>query len=47
MAFMTIVNYRYVSVLWTDPTGRKMLWYGAGMIVIGVLWIRKVIHIRV
>ena len=47
MAFMAIVNPRYVSVLWTDPTGIKMLWYGAGMILIGVLWIRRVIHIRV
>jgi tight adherence protein B len=47
MAFMTIVNPRYVSVLWTDPTGIKMLWHGAGMILIGVLWIRRVIHIRV
>jgi len=47
MAFMAIVNPRYVGVLWTDPTGVKMLWYGAGMILIGVLWIRRVIHIRV
>ena len=47
MAFMTVVNTRYVSVLWTDPSGIKMLWYGAGMIVIGVLWIRRLIHIRV
>lgn len=47
MVFMAIVNPRYVSVLWTDPTGVKMLWYGAGMILIGVLWIRRVIHIRV
>ena len=47
MIFMALVNPRYVSVLWTDPTGIKMLWYGAGMILIGVLWIRKVIHIRV
>ncbi len=47
MFFMAMVNPRYVSVLWTDPTGIKMLWYGAGMILIGVLWIRKVIHIRV
>ena len=45
--FMAIANYAYVSVLWTDPAGITMLWYGAGMILIGVLWIRKVIHIRV
>jgi tight adherence protein B len=47
MAFMAVVNTEYVSVLWTDPAGVKMLWYGAGMILIGVVWIRRVIHIRV
>ncbi|MES2316968.1 MAG: type II secretion system F family protein [Pseudomonadota bacterium] len=47
MAFMAAVNPQYVSVLWTDPAGIKMLWYGAGMILVGVLWIRRVIHIRV
>ncbi|MBC7685155.1 MAG: type II secretion system F family protein, partial [Bdellovibrionales bacterium] len=47
MAFMAVVNTKYVSLLWTDPTGIKLLWYGMGMIVIGVLWIRRLIHIRV
>ncbi len=47
MFFMAVVNPKYVSVLWTDPAGIKMLWYGAAMIMIGVLWIRRVIHIRV
>ena len=47
MAFMAVVNTKYVSVLWTDPAGIKMLWYSLGMIFVGVLWIRRVIHIRV
>jgi tight adherence protein B len=47
LIFMTTVNPRYVSVLWTDPAGIKMMWYGVGMIVIGVVWIRRLIHIRV
>ena len=47
MAFMIVMNPRYVSVLWTDPVGVKMLGYGALMILVGVLWIRRVIHIRV
>ncbi|MES2015351.1 MAG: type II secretion system F family protein [Pseudomonadota bacterium] len=47
MLFMALVNPKYVSVLWTDPAGIRMLWYGAGMILVGVLWIRRVIHIRV
>ncbi|WP_426207653.1 type II secretion system F family protein [Massilia sp. TWP1-3-3] len=47
MLFMMIANPKYVSVLWTDPMGIKMLWWGAAMILIGVLWIRRLIHIRV
>ncbi len=47
MAFMMVVNPSYVSLLWTDPVGIKMMWCSAGMILIGVLWIRRVIHIRV
>ena len=47
MAFMAAFNPRYVSVLWTDPAGVTMLWYSAFMILIGVLWIRRLIHIRV
>ncbi|MES2898650.1 MAG: type II secretion system F family protein [Pseudomonadota bacterium] len=47
MVFMTIMNPKYVSVLWTDPTGIKMIWYGIGMIIVGVVWIRRLIHIRV
>ncbi|HEX8477076.1 MAG TPA: type II secretion system F family protein [Telluria sp.] len=47
MATMLVVNPTYVAVLWTDPTGVRMLWYAAGMIVFGVFWLRKVIRIRV
>ena len=47
MLFMTLVNPKYVSLLWTDPTGIKMLWASAGMILIGALWIRRLVHIRV
>ena len=45
--FMLIANPEYVSTLWTDPFGIQMLWVSAGLIVIGVLWIRRIIHIRV
>lgn len=47
MGFMLAVNRTYVSILWTDPLGIQMLWYGAGMMIVGVLWIRRVIHLRV
>ncbi|MET3131784.1 tight adherence protein B [Oxalobacteraceae bacterium GrIS 1.11] len=44
---MLIANPGYINVLWTDPTGVRLLWYAAGMIALGVLWMRKVIKIRV
>jgi len=47
MLGMTISSPTYISVLWTDPIGVRLLWYGAGMILIGVLWLRKLIRIRI
>jgi tight adherence protein B len=47
LALMLVVNPKYISLLWTDPTGIKLLWVAAGMIVLGVLWLRRVIHIRI
>ena len=47
LAFMTVTNYDYVNVLWTDPAGIIMLWCSAGLILLGVLWIRRIVRIRV
>ena len=43
---LAVANPAYISVLWTDPAGVRMLWYGAGMLVFGGLWLRHLIHIR-
>ncbi len=40
-------NMKYTSVLWTDPDGIRMLWYGISMIIAGALWMRALIRIRV
>jgi len=47
LVMMMLVNPKYISVLWHDPTGVQLLWYASGMIVVGVVWLRKVIHIRI
>ena len=47
MLTLTLLNPDYVSLLWTDPTGIRLLWYAAGMILLGVLWLRKLIRIRI
>lgn len=44
---MAVVSPNYISVLWTDPTGLRMLWYGVAASVVGVLWMRRVVRIRV
>ncbi|WP_020653818.1 type II secretion system F family protein [Massilia niastensis] len=46
MGVMLVTSPDYVGMLWKDPAGVRMLWYGAGMIVFGVFWLRRVIRIR-
>ena len=47
-AFMIqLTNPKFLEVLYTDPGGRKMLAVVAVMMVLGVLAMRKIIHIRV
>ena len=41
------LNPDYVMLLFTDPLGKKMLAVAAVLQVVGALWIRKVINIKV
>jgi tight adherence protein B len=47
LVMMILINPKYISLMWTDPTGIDLLWIGCGMITVGVLWLRKVIRIRI
>jgi tight adherence protein B len=47
MLVMSLTNYAYISVLWTDPAGVKLLWYAAGGMLAGIVWMRSVIRIRI
>jgi tight adherence protein B len=42
-----LLNPEYIKILWTDPSGLTILRYALGMIVVGVLWLRRVIRIRI
>jgi tight adherence protein B len=44
---LVLVNPAYVMIMWTDPMGVKLLWIALVMITIGVIWLKKVIHIRI
>lgn len=47
MGMMLITNPDYISLLWTDPKGIRMLWYCAAMLIVGALWMRKLTKVRV
>ena len=44
---MSISNRAYISQLWTEPIGIKLMWYAFGMLLFGAFWLRRVIHIRI
>jgi len=44
---LQLVNPEFMSLLWTDEMGRKMLGAMLVMMALGSLWIRKLIRIRV
>jgi tight adherence protein B len=47
-AFMlNLVNPGFMRILWTDPAGHKMIGGALALMFFGVLWMRKVIRIRV
>lgn len=47
IALMMVTNPTYVRVLWTDPVGVRLMWYAVAMAMGGVLWMRKLIRIRI
>ena len=47
IALMMASNPGYIRVLWTDPIGVHLLWYAVSVGAAGVLWMRKLIRIRV
>jgi tight adherence protein B len=47
MLLMMTTNPAYIRVLWTDPIGVHLLWYALAVGAGGVLWMRKLIRIRV
>lgn len=47
LALMSVANPRYVEMLWRDPAGLQLLWYAVGGCAVGIMWMRKVVRIRV
>jgi tight adherence protein B len=44
---ISITNPKFLSVLWTDPVGLKLIWVALGMMLLSLFWMRKIIRIHV
>jgi tight adherence protein B len=44
---VNIVNPEFMAVLWNDPVGLRMVGVAIFMMVLGILWMRSIIRIRV
>jgi tight adherence protein B len=44
---VNLVNPEFMSLLWTDPLGHRMVGTALFMMVLGMLWMRRIIRIRV
>ena len=47
LLLMSVLNPAYIRVLWTDPIGVRLMWYSGAVAVGGILWMRKLIRIRI
>ncbi|MGH8809370.1 MAG: type II secretion system F family protein, partial [Noviherbaspirillum sp.] len=46
-ALLQTINPKFMSLLWTDPLGQKMLAVVGVLMVIGIFWMRKIVRVRV
>jgi tight adherence protein B len=46
-ALINIVTPKFMEILWTDPAGMRLVGVALFMMVLGVVWMRKTIRIRV
>ena len=46
-AVINIVNPGFLRVLWTDPTGQKMIGFALVIMILGIFWMWRVIKIRI
>jgi len=44
---MYAVNPEFVAVLWTDPAGYFLVQITVFLMIIGIVWMRKIIHFRI
>ena len=46
-ALMMVISPGMLDILWTDPTGRDLLFGALGLMTVGAIWMRSMIKIRI
>ena len=44
---ITLINPRFISMLWTDPDGIRMVAVALGLMLLGIWWMWRMVRIRV
>lgn len=44
---INVINPKFMSVLWSDTVGLKLIWTALFLMAIGIFWMRRIIKIRV
>jgi tight adherence protein B len=47
VAVLNLINPKFMSVLWTDPAGIITIWLGLSFMVVGIIWMWRIVKIRV
>ena len=47
LGMLMVMNPKYINLLWSDPSGMRMMWCGLGLMAAGVIWMRKIIRIHI
>ncbi|TAM55986.1 MAG: type II secretion system F family protein [Paraburkholderia sp.] len=47
VALLSVLSPGFIKIFWTDPVAEKLAGLCLGMMVLGILWMRKIIRIRV
>jgi len=47
VAILNLINPKFMSVLWNDPAGVITVWIGLTFMVVGIVWMWRIVKIRV
>jgi len=44
---INLINPKFMSILWTDPAGMRLVWSAVGLAIVGIFWMWRIVKIRV